>query len=287
MVGTDFRVQSDRLVRVTIEPVREEYWFGVLDLFVDHFVPILGGAEVKVQLFMFRQRDRISGVVSDIPQSKIAQVLDLSPAAVSSSVRTLTSLFDLETRRPILLHQQSPTSWLVAPACRFRGARVQPAEERVQPNERPFSRLNTEPAPSRDTRARTNQTKSSDRESEPKAGEHARGSVVGWPSLDLFGERALQRGDVAGVLTALRVWAYAAEALASSKAITCDRVLRVAAEVSVDKSAGNKPFCLAKRLARELGVELPPVPGSRRMVTPELQGLASVIASRRANGGLR
>lgn len=117
----------------------------------------------------------------------------------------------------------------------------------------------------------TNQTKDQrqinpeDQSQEP--GARAGGALVWWLGQsgegDLFVDRAFRNGDVAGLLSALRVWAYMVEPLAAHPAITCERVMRVAAEVYADKAVVNKPVCLGKRLARELGVTLPPAPSRK------------------------
>lgn len=132
--------------------------------------------------------------------------------------------------------------------------------------------------PLREARARqTNQPKTeTETQTKRPIPEQSAKAVVGWPDLDLFGQRAFNAGDVAGLLRHLGVWNYLAEPLAGSGAISVDRVMREAAGVAVDRTAGNKPLCLAKRLARSFGIELPKPPKTQQLMA---EGKASGMES--------
>ncbi len=161
----DLHLRADAPQIVTISPFWEDHWFAVLDVFME-YVPLLSGADVKVMLFFFYHRCRNTYVVSDCPQSRICTELALSPAQVSTSIKVLCSVFDLDTRKALFLEAMpnTRTSWRVSPAVRFKGARVrpietpdagvQPIEREVQPAEPHFSRLKNPGLCTRETRAR-------------------------------------------------------------------------------------------------------------------------------------
>jgi len=175
-----------------------------------------------------------------------------------------------------LLADQGSDRYIVLPGWSFAGRTG--VQKDCTPVHRNCTPVQSTCAPYREARARqTNQPKT-ETETQTKRPilEPSAKAVVGWPDLDLFGQRAFNAGDVAGLLRHLGVWNYLAEPLAGSGAISVDRVMREAAGVAVDRTAGNKPLCLAKRLARSFGIELPKPPKTQQLMA---EGKASGMES--------
>ena len=110
--------------------------------------------------------------------------------------------------------------------------------------------------------------------------------VSEWPEPDLLAQMAIDRGDVRGLLIALGVWHYAAEALAEIPTITVARVMDDARAVGADHKAKNKPRYLAGRLARGFGLALPDCPGVKRFTREQLdQGWGNIQRLRAERAG--
>lgn len=129
-------------------------------------------------------------------------------------------------------------------------------------------------APHREARARQiTHSKAREETQIQKTEPGARTRLVSeWPEPDLLGTRAIERRDVRGLLLSLKVWHYAAEALALCPDISVEMVMDTAREVAADHGARNKPRYLAGRLARMLGINLPDCPGSKRLTAEQMAG---------------
>jgi len=142
--------------------------------------------------------------------------------------------------------------------------------------------------PLMEARARQN-THSKTRDENPiqKPEPQARARRVSeWPEPDLLAQMAIDRGDVRGLLIALGVWHYAAEALAEIPTITVARVMDDARAVGADHKAKNKPRYLAGRLARGFGLTLPDCPGVKRFTREQLdQGWGNIQRLRAERAG--
>lgn len=116
--------------------------------------------------------------------------------------------------------------------------------------------------------------------------EVSRLGLVGWPELSLYGLRAAERGDLAGVLRDLGAGNGLVEQVEGLDGLTVDEIMRTAAGVANDPKAINRPYCVCARLAMSRGkrLERPEIGRASRM-GPEWADLARLRLAK--SGGRR